>query len=379
MSKVYAVSELPIFADDLMVVAADAFIRVGEREYPAEVNIVAKGDERAVTAVVADPFYCVSNAGYLTARVIESELDGLWVIHGLELRPANGAEPTCWRDNVKGKHLDGVRRKWWISAVLPPRNRALPISAENRPRGSGNALELSIIGEIGEGRYRAREIAAHLREAEDSTIVVTLDSPGGDAQESLDIHRALVGHPCRVEIDIVGRADSGAFVIAMAGDHRRIIPGGKMMAHQVHIKADPGSRADDLRDLAEHMERLNRNIATVIHAASGCGLATARAWIDQEKTFGAGEAIAAGIVHELIDDIPASVPTQPKARFAAIRAPFGSVRPASALAPLYGAAQRYKAGQTVRHDGKVYAAVRNTFYAPGLEPGRGPDWQAIDG
>jgi ATP-dependent protease ClpP protease subunit len=377
MSKCLGFAPLPNAIDDLTVIAADAGLWFQGQFVPADMHIAQRGDDLVVAFSAADESWLITNPNDLVATPLERASNGLLVIDGLTLRPAGFDDPTCWRADVSHRHLDGERRSWWAHVVVPPRVRPLTVANQGRPHGKGKPLELAIIGEIGHnGRYRG--IAEQIQDAGDHSILLTIDSPGGDANEGLGIYRALARHKHRVEVEIVGQACSAACIIALAGDTRHIAPDGRMMLHQVHLSSYNGATAEDLRAHADRMEAINRNLAAIVHHAAKCGLAQARAWVDGETYFDAGRAITAGLAHGLIRDTPAATPSQPRARFAAIAGPYRSVRPATALAPLYGHGVRYKPGQQVRHQGRVYVATRNTFGAPTLTPDHNTmDWDEV--
>lgn len=381
-SRVYIVA--PMGAEwtpiaDMIVTAANPFVDVDGQIYEADsARVVRQGDELALVLKVDDPNYLIGNASNRLARIACNCENDLLVIEGAETRLArHGAEPTCWRSNMRAKHLDGLRRKWWLSAVIPSRLDSLSVPAAGRPHGRDDPLEIAIIGEIGGDRYRG--LAEQIRNAGDRTIRLTIDSPGGDLKPAIEIRNAVARHHRRTEAEIIGAGvASAASIIVMAFDDRRIEQNARVMVHQCSVSGLGPTTAGELRRLASLVEDTNKGLAAIVHAATGCGIGQAQEWIECETYFSSGQAIGAGLVHGLILDRPPSVPGAPRAQFRAINGPYRSSRRATSQPPLYTSNTHFMSGQKVRHQGSVWVANRPTFFAPGLEPGVGPDWEPVN-
>jgi ATP-dependent protease ClpP protease subunit len=99
---------------------------------------------------------------------------------------------------------------------------------------------LEIFGEIGGfwGGVTTSEVSAILRNVGDhETLVVEINSGGGDYFEGIGIHSKLSARSGATHVSIVGLAASAASVIAMAGDEITMATGSQMMIHEVHVGA----------------------------------------------------------------------------------------------------------------------------------------------
>lgn len=364
-------------------VRAGADLRWEGDRYAANVHIsVRRGVVAAVFhARAQDGSWRLANAmaPAFEAVPIIGDQNGLIIVSGVELRKAGHAGPTCWKSGHDPRHLDDRRRRWWPRAVLPPRASVLPMPPKVRREGQNQSLHLAIVGRIGgDGRYHEIVSQIEAASAADRSIVLTIDSEGGDTSAGMAIYRALASHSCRVEAQIA-RAESIACILALAADIRHVTPDASMMLHQTSLATPHNASAADLRRIAGDMENMHRDFAGIVASATGGGFNAAESWIERETRFTAGQAVRAGLAHSVMHDVPAIIPSHPRARFTAISGPFRSVKPATAAAALYAINGRYRAGQTVRHNSKSYVAVRATFGAVGLSPDRNrTDWEEID-
>lgn len=128
------------------------------------------------------------------------------------------------------------------------------------------------------------------------TLALSIDLEGGDAVPALGIFDALARRTRRVVVDIAGRASSGAALVAMAGDRRRISLTATVMLHRA-AGGPPGWCA--------HFDRIAVEIAA---AATGQPRGTVELWLFTGWTFGAEDALQAGLAHEIA--LPLSEPTQ---------------------------------------------------------------------
>jgi ATP-dependent protease ClpP protease subunit len=356
--KLIGFAELGNIDPRLVFAAGDAGVFFRGETFPAEIRIVARRGRAAVAFQIDESTpetWALHSEHDLAAHALVSARNGLVVIDCVELkRPGHGELPTCWRDGVSPLALGDYRRGWWAHCTMLSASSPMLLPIEGRPHGKGEPLAIAIVGEIGERRYGGEELAARIRSNASRSIILTIDSPGGTVDDGMPIYRALAEHPHRVECEIINRAESMAAIVALAADERRMVADGHLLLHQTTLPTPVSAQPCDLRRVAAKMEKMHGEFAAIVADACGCGLETAKVWIENETTFNAGDALRVGLVHR-------------------------SVRPAIALPPLYSVNGRYLVGDRVRHQGNVYAATRNTFGAPGLAPDRDrKTWEPVN-
>lgn len=131
-------------------------------------------------------------------------------------------------------------------------------SFENR---ADDVAELRIYQEIGFAGVTAQAFVADLKAISARQIDLRLNSPGGDALDSLLIYSALRTHPATVTVFVDGLAASGASVIAMSGDRVVMARHSAMMIHEAHGPMT-GTAADFL-EYAEVLEDFSDRIADI--------------------------------------------------------------------------------------------------------------------
>ncbi|HEX6993735.1 MAG TPA: head maturation protease, ClpP-related [Gammaproteobacteria bacterium] len=123
-------------------------------------------------------------------------------------------------------------------------------------------------------------------------ITVSINSPGGAVFDGVAIYNALVAHPARVDVVIDGLAASIASVIAMAGDRITLRAGAMMMIH------DPWTialgNADEMRDVADQLDRVARNIADIYAARTGQPVERVRELMRATSWFDGPAAVESG-------------------------------------------------------------------------------------
>ena len=164
------------------------------------------------------------------------------------------------------------------------------------------SLELDLYGDVGavDGIDPAKVVAL-LRGAPDAKrINIRLNSPGGSAFDGIAIFNALKDHPAKVTVKVDGLAASAASIIAMAGDTIEMGEGSFLMVHRAHGLAY-GHR-DDLRELADVLEKADGEIIDVYARRSKKPVETVRGWVEAETWFTGQEAVEAGLADKVAKD-----------------------------------------------------------------------------
>ena len=135
----------------------------------------------------------------------------------------------------------------------------------------------------------ARTFQRKLAEIKAETIELRINSPGGSVFEGVTIYNLLIAHPARVEVHIDGLAASIASVIALAGDEIHIAENAMMMIH------DPSGGAwgyaEDLRKIADVLDRLKDAILNTYVTATGGDRNELARMMKEETWFTADEAV----------------------------------------------------------------------------------------
>ena len=124
-------------------------------------------------------------------------------------------------------------------------------------------------------------------------VVVRLNSPGGYVYDGITILNALRGRQGKVTVIVDGLAASAASFIAMAGDEVVMNRNAEMMIH--NAKGFVSGGFADMRKMADNLERLNANIASVYAEKAGGTVEDWLAVMADETWFTAQEAVDAGL------------------------------------------------------------------------------------
>lgn len=126
---------------------------------------------------------------------------------------------------------------------------------------------------------------------------VYINSDGGDVFAGQAIHSMLKRHKAQVIVYVDGLAASIASVIAMAGDVVRMPRNAMLMIHNPSTIA--WGNAEDLRQLADALDKIRDAILTTYQDKTGLGTEELVAMLDAETWMTAEEAIAQGFADEI--------------------------------------------------------------------------------
>lgn len=149
----------------------------------------------------------------------------------------------------------------------------------------------------GEG-VTAKRIGAALRAIGGADVTVNINSPGGDVWEAITIYNMLREYQGKVTVKVLGLAASAASVIAMAADEIQIGRASFLMIHNGWVVA-MGNR-NDLRDVAEYLEPIDRAIAELYAERTGLPAADISKMMDDETYIGGQVAIDSGFADALL-------------------------------------------------------------------------------
>ncbi len=167
--------------------------------------------------------------------------------------------------------------------------------------------QLHIYDEIGYFGVSAGDLIRDLADVS-GPLEVHLNTPGGEVFDGIAIYNALLArHDVTVMID--GLAASIGSVIAMAGNPVLIARNAQMMVHDGFGMAI--GTAQDMRDLAELLDRTSNNIAGIYSDHTGKPRDYWRKVMQAETWYDSAEAIEAGLADRMIDSGAGRQPTAP--------------------------------------------------------------------
>ncbi|HSW83563.1 MAG TPA: head maturation protease, ClpP-related [Usitatibacter sp.] len=157
--------------------------------------------------------------------------------------------------------------------------------------------EIEILGEIGDSGWggdftTAKMVKDQLKAIGKAPVLVTINSPGGDAFEGIAIYNLLREHPANVNVRVLGLAASAASIIAMAGNTVTMGEGAFLMIHSSSGLV-MGNQAD-MREFADLLESIDSSVADIYAARTGKSKAAVTAMMQKETWLSADEAVAAG-------------------------------------------------------------------------------------
>ena len=158
--------------------------------------------------------------------------------------------------------------------------------------------EILVYGDIGESFWddsgiTAKGVKGQLDAASvNDTIVVRINSPGGDAFEGVAIGNILRDDSRRIVVKVDGTAISSASIIAMAGDEIRMADNALMMIHNPWTCVCGDST--EMRSMADRLDKVGAALAQTYVSRTGKSRDDVAALMDAETWFSAEEALEAG-------------------------------------------------------------------------------------
>lgn len=159
----------------------------------------------------------------------------------------------------------------------------------------------------------AKEFAEALDQLPADVVEIRLhiNSPGGEVFEAIAILNALRAHKARFVAVVDGLAASAASFIAAGADELVMAPNSELMIHDAWGLCV--GNAADMVVMAELLDHLSDNVASVYAAKAGGSVEEWRASMQRETWFSASEAVDAGLADRISE--PATTEGQPSNRF----------------------------------------------------------------
>jgi ATP-dependent Clp endopeptidase proteolytic subunit ClpP len=157
--------------------------------------------------------------------------------------------------------------------------------------------DVYIYDEIGLCGVEANVFVQDLNKITTPSINVHMNTPGGEVSDGITIYNALMNHPSNITTIVDGFALSAGSFIMQAGDRRVAMPQSEIMIHDAAGLCV--GNAGDMRKLADLLDRLSNNIASVYAERAGGEVADWRARMLDESWYNPQEALDAGLATEI--------------------------------------------------------------------------------
>ncbi|VWB35091.1 peptidase S14 [Burkholderia arboris] len=182
------------------------------------------------------------------------------------------------------------KKRWW------------DIRAQANAAG-GNEVEIRIYGDIGFWGTDADLFIAKLDEVASNatSIVVAINSMGGDVFDAFAIYNAVRRHAGKVTGRVDGIAASAASLILMACDTIEMPSNARLMIHNPHTVA--AGESGDLRKLADLLDSTSDSMLAAYVERSGRTEEEVRTIMDAETWLTAAEAKEQGFCDAIVDPI----------------------------------------------------------------------------
>jgi ATP-dependent protease ClpP protease subunit len=162
--------------------------------------------------------------------------------------------------------------------------------------------EVLIYDEIGYFGVSASRFISEIQAAGTKRPLVRINSPGGDVFDGLAIANYIASLDATTQVD--GLAGSMASVILAAGKRRRMASNAFVMIHDP-LSVSYGD-ADDMRRDADTLDMIAKSLRGMYQRASGQDEETVNGWMKGDVWMDGEAALAAGLVHELTEEISLS-------------------------------------------------------------------------
>lgn len=201
---------------------------------------------------------------------------------------------------------EAVREQWLqrMGNRTPAAARREPAKLEVRAAAEG-VTEILLYEEIGYWGINAQQFVTALSEVTTPSVVVRINSPGGDVFDGLAIHNALQRHDAAVTCHVDGWAASIASIIALAGERTVLAANAMMMCHCAWTFGMGNSA--EMTELAATLAKVDGQLAGIYAKKSGKSVEDCAAMMAGEGKadgtwFTAAEAKAFGLVDEVLGE-----------------------------------------------------------------------------
>lgn len=132
-------------------------------------------------------------------------------------------------------------------------------------------------------------------------IQVFINSPGGSTTDSLAIYDLFRSSRAPIHATVIADAASGASIVLLGGDKRRILANSRIFIHNVtHWLEDKSLDHRGAKRILEGIKALRGRLLGVYCKHLKANRGKIIRWMDKETYFYADEALRIGFVHEIV-------------------------------------------------------------------------------
>ena len=171
-----------------------------------------------------------------------------------------------------------------------------------RAAATADTTEILLYDEIGYWGVTAKEFNAELAKITTASVLVRINSPGGDVFDGLAMYDALQAHTAAVTCRVDSLAASAGSIVALAGKQVVMAENALMMCHKAWSFSIGNSA--DMMETASVLEKIDGRLASIYAKKTGKPVADCAAMMAGEGKadgtwFTAEEAKAFGLVDEV--------------------------------------------------------------------------------
>jgi ATP-dependent Clp protease protease subunit len=130
------------------------------------------------------------------------------------------------------------------------------------------------------------------------TLVIEMNSPGGNPNEAFAIHDAIKQLPVKVVGRIMGTAASACTIIAAACDEREIMENGSYLVHNASTFA--AGKKEELGKEFDELEKIDNRMLNIYVKQTGKSRKALQELMKQDRTMTPEEALNWGFVNKII-------------------------------------------------------------------------------
>ena len=147
--------------------------------------------------------------------------------------------------------------------------------------------------------FSVDQLLGILENANGKDLEIHINSGGGDVFEGFAIYNALKNYKGQKTVFIDGICASIASVIMLSGDKVIMNKASMLMIHNASGVA--WGKAEDLRRVAEALEKINEIVRSLYVGKSSLSLEEVTSLMDKETFIKPNEALAYGLIDEIVD------------------------------------------------------------------------------
>ena len=172
----------------------------------------------------------------------------------------------------------------------------------------GEALQIDIHDQIGTGGVRGADIEKAIRAYKGGQIDVSLNTPGGNYFEGVQIYNSLLKSKAAVDVTVSGLAASAGSLVAMAGDSVTMSEGAFIMVHR--SSGAVLGNSNEMRETASLLDKVDGAQAKILNSRLKLGETAVMALLDATTWFDGEQSVKAGLADNLTakPDTPDSQP-----------------------------------------------------------------------